>query len=194
MVIRTASKAVVSQEICGFESHLHRMETIILPGYSFKNKDWAHQISSELAPEVNSIVFSWSHWENPGAKPDWQKEAEGIIKLANGQEINLLAKSLGTLVAMLVLAPGAKVNKLILCGVPVLDFQEGDDKLYEVLKNFPSEDILCIQNENDNHGSFVQVEKFLHSINSQINVISKSRDDHEYYYGEDFKSFLAPKS
>lgn len=170
------------------------MQTIILPGYSLKNKDWAHQISTELAPEVESIVFYWSHWEDPEVKPDWQEEAGGVIRSAGGEEFNLLAKSLGTLVSMLVLAKGAKVNKLILCGIPVLDFQEGDDKLYDVLKDFPGENILCLQNKNDNHGSYGQVEKFLHSINSTIKIVSKPRDDHEYYYSEDFKQFLAPKS
>lgn len=170
------------------------MQTIILPGYSIKNKDWAHQISSELAPDVGSIVFYWSHWEDPEVKPEWQKEAEGVIKSAGGEEFNLLAKSIGTLVSMLVLAQGAKVNKLILCGVPILDFQEGDDKLYGVLKDFPTENILCFQNENDNHGSFAEVEKFLHLINPEIKILSKPRDDHEYYFSEDFKQFLALQS
>lgn len=170
------------------------MKTIILPGCSLKNKGWAYQTSTELVPKANSIVFYWSHWEDPEVKPEWQKEAEGVIKSAGGEEFNLLAKSIGTFVSMFVLARGAKVNKLILCGVPVLDFQEGDEKPYEVLRDFPAENILCLQNENDNHGSYREVEKFLHSINPEIKIVSKPRDDHEYYYSADFKRFLAPES
>lgn len=97
------------------------MKTIILPGYSLKNKGWAHQTSTELVSKANSIVFYWSHWEDPEVKPEWQKEAEGVIKSAGGEEFNLLAKSIGTFVSI-------------------------------------------------------------------------PRDDHEYYYSEDFKRFLAPES
>ena len=81
-------------------------------------------------------------------------------------------------------------NKLILCGIPVDDFLAGDDKLYEALKSLPAEKILVIQNENDNHGSFMKVEALIHQINPQIKVISMPRDDHDYPYPEDFREFL----
>lgn len=167
------------------------MRTIILPGYSIKNKDWAEAVKKDLEPEVPVEVFYWKHWTEPDAPKDWEAESNKVVSLAEGGELNILAKSIGTYVAMMVLARGAKVNKLILCGVPVLDFQKGDDKLYGVLKDFPAENILCIQNENDNHGSFAEVEKFLHSINPEIKIVSKPRDGHEYYYSEDFKQFLS---
>src|SRR3989344_758063 len=165
------------------------MQTIILPGYSLKNKDWAEQVKQELGSETR--VVYWPHWENPETKTDWEQLASELAA-KNTEEVNIVAKSVGTLVAMLLLRNGVKIKKLVLCGVPVIDFQEGDEKLFDALKGFPSENILCIQNENDNHGSFAEVEKFLHSINPQIKIVSKPRDDHEYYYSEDFKQFLAP--
>lgn len=166
------------------------MQTLILPGYSAKNKDWAEETQKQLSPTLEAKVIYWPHWEDENTKSDWQKEAEKIINHPD-PKINLLAKSIGTLVAMLVLekAPD-KVNKLILCGVPLYDFLEGDPLHYKVLKKFPVEKLFCIQNEKDNHGSFEDVQKFLKAINPKTQVISKPREDHEYSYSEDFSIFF----
>ena len=83
-----------------------------------------------------------------------------------------------------------QINKIILCGIPIADFLPGNDQYYDALKAKPPENVLCIQNENDKHGSFISIKNFIHSINPNIKVISKPAADHNYPYNEDFVTFL----
>lgn len=168
------------------------MQTLILPGYSLKNKGWAEEIKRQLDDKLTSKVIYWPHWETGQSEDNWiEKEAEKIIGTIHGGNINLIAKSIGTMVAMIVLKRKQElVNRLILCGIPLNDFLPGNEKYYEVLKGFLVERILCIQNSGDNHGSHPAVEKFIQAINPEIRVVSKERDDHEYPYPEDFIDFL----
>ena len=168
------------------------MQTIILPGFSSKNKSWAEEIKDVLALTNPTTVVNWTHWETGETAPDWMnQEINKIIDLIQDKPVNLLAKSIGTLIAMMVLEKKpALINKIILCGIPVLDFHSGDEKQYKILKTFPSDKIICFQNESDNHGSYYEVEKFLHSINPAIKIISKPRSDHEYPYAEEFSDLL----
>lgn len=166
------------------------MDTLIIPGFSLKNKDWAEEVQKNLDP-INIRIHYWSHWETGQAEDSWiDKETKKIINREN-LTINVIAKSIGTLAAMKILKLRPKlINKIILCGIPLNDFHPGDESVYEVLKLLDEKNILCIQNENDNHGTFFDVEKFVHAINPNIKIISKSRSDHDYPYFEDFAEFL----
>lgn len=168
------------------------METIVLPGYSLKNKAWAEEVQTFLNPKFPTTVVNWTHWETGNAESGWiEKEAEKIVGLIQNKQVNIVAKSIGTAVAMevLKLKPGS-VDRVILCGVPVRDFEKGDEIFYEPLRTFSEGKILCIQNSDDPHGSYTEAEKFLHSINSRLVIISKPRSDHEYPYTDDFINFL----
>ena len=168
------------------------METIILPGFSLKNKAWAEEVQTILGSRFPATVVNWEHWKTGNAESGWvKKEAEKIVGLIQDRRVNLIAKSIGTAVAMgvLKLKPDS-VDRVILCGVPVRDFEKGDEIFYESLRTFPEDKILCIQNSDDNHGSYAEAEKFLHLINSRFTVVSKPRSDHEYPYTEDFINFL----
>lgn len=168
------------------------METTILPGFSPKNQQWAEETRDELKSlGVVSTVY-WEHWQTGKAEPDWiNKEIEKLLVSLQGKQVNIIAKSVGTIVAMGILKknPGL-INKIILCGIPVRDFAEGDEKEYRVLQNFPEDNILCIQNSYDNHGSYQEVEKLIHSINPNFKIVSKPRSDHEYPYTSEFLAFL----
>lgn len=166
------------------------MDTLILPGFSLKNKDWAEEVQKNLAP-INLRIHYWFHWETGQVEDGWiDKETEKIINREN-LTINVIAKSIGTLVVMEILKSKPKLmKKIVLCGIPLNDFHPGDEKFYEELKLLDGKNILCIQNENDNHGTFSDVEKFVHSINPNIKILSKPRSDHEYPYFEDFVDFL----
>ena len=167
------------------------MERLILPGFSAKNKIWAEEIKENLGAEIPTVVINWAHWETGQAEKGWiGKEAEKILQEYEGQKVNLIAKSVGTAVAMAILRKPNFVDKLILCGVPLLDLDDEDKKYYEVLKDFPTDQILCIQNSDDNHGTYEEVKAFLASINPQIPIITKPRSDHEYPYPDDFRQFL----
>ncbi|KKU56702.1 hypothetical protein A3H89_03210 [Candidatus Amesbacteria bacterium RIFCSPLOWO2_02_FULL_48_11] len=168
------------------------MQTIILPGYSPKNQAWAEETQSALDSTTPAIVINYAHWETGTADPDWlDKETRKLIDFVDSRQVNILAKSIGTAVAMGVLKQKPDlVNKVIFCGIPILDFKPGDETYYQPLKTFPSDKILCIQNADDNHGGYTQAEKFLHSLNPNLKIISKPRSDHEYPYIEDFIAFL----
>ena len=165
------------------------MKKYILPGFSKKNKDWVDQVSGELSQGVG--VY-WKHWDNNKPEENWiENEAQNIINNSNGEKFNIIAKSAGTLVCMSLLRTHPDlVNRVILCGIPIEDFQPGDEDRYEPLRNFPTEKILCIQNVLDNHGTYEKIEVFIHRINKNIIIVSKTRGDHEYPYIEDFESFI----
>jgi predicted alpha/beta hydrolase family esterase len=167
------------------------MRTIILPGFSIKNREWAEEIKKNLDVTFPTTVYYWKHWETNKTENDWiNQEAQRV--LINTQEVvNIIAKSIGTVVAMVVLKlKPDSVNKIILCGVPIRDFLKGDEKYYEILTGFPSEKFICFQNKEDKHGSYKEVKKFLLSINQKLDIVSKPRSDHEYPYAKDFMDFL----
>lgn len=167
------------------------MNTIVLPGYSSKNKDWLDELrqKSDIKP-LDTI--EWAHWKGENPDPNWIKsEVAKIISSYANQKVNVIAKSLGTLIAMNVLNQKLDIfNKIILCGIPINDFESGDAESYEILEKLPSNKIICIQNNNDFHGNLDQIRKLLNSVNPDIQLISKESADHNYPYYEDFRSFL----
>ncbi|HSX48856.1 MAG TPA: hypothetical protein VLE44_01200 [Candidatus Saccharimonadales bacterium] len=161
------------------------MRTIVLPGYSLKNKDWAYEVRNKLQGDVE--VAEWAHWSDENEKWNPQKEAERIASKVGEETVNIIAKSLGTLVACF-LIPNIKVNKIIFCGIPLNDMGENDYSQYKILSKL--ENIIIFQNDNDAHGNFLQVKEFVGKINSGIKIIEKIGDTHDYPYYEDFKKFL----
>ncbi|KKT73934.1 MAG: hypothetical protein UW69_C0052G0007 [Microgenomates group bacterium GW2011_GWA2_44_7] len=168
------------------------METLILPGFSLKNKDWAEETKIKLSSYLPATVIYWDHWTTGFTESNWiEKEVKKIADTIGNMQVNILAKSIGTAISLQVIKQKPNsVNKLILCGIPTRDLNPGDQIYYVPLKSFPPDQVLCLQNENDNHGSYAEAEKFIHSLNPDLKVISKPRSDHEYPYSDDFISFL----
>lgn len=171
------------------------METIILPGFSPKNKGWAYSMKMDLEPDFPCRVIEWGHWykasEGSAVKAWLDRESAKVIKAIDGKVVNVLAKSIGTFVIVnILLSERRLVNKLILCGIPLKDIEERYKYMYQVLTGFNSSNLLCIQNENDPHTSAKALEEFLDTINPEIKVFSKPREDHEYPYSSDFINFL----
>ena len=169
------------------------METIILPGFSLKNKAWAEEIQKGLSLIFPTSIVNWPHWETGKTEANWiEKEAEKIAYSIQSRQVNIVAKSIGTAVSMVILNSKPElINKIILCGIPIRDFLKGDEKYYEPLRKFQLDKVLCIQNKDDNHGSYEDVEKFLHSLNPNLKIISQPRADHEYPYLDIFIDFLS---
>lgn len=145
----------------------------------------------EMAGKITATGIYWQHWDS-GPKAGWiEDEAERFVKGLGGEKVDIVAKSAGTMVCMAIIKLRPElVNKVILCGIPLDDFLSGDEKRYEVLKNFPTEKLLCLQNENDNHGAYSEVRNFVQNINPEIRIITKPRYDHDYPYYKDFVDFL----
>lgn len=168
-----------------------KMLTLVLPGGSAKNKEWAQKTAQGL--DLGHIVrpVLWEHWDNPDMPFDPKDKAGELLEVAMDDSLNIVAKSIGTLVAVYILQDNPdRIKKLILCGIPLHDLSESDLKNYEVLKNFPTEKIVCFQNADDPHASYIEVEKFLKEINPKIKIISKSRNDHDYPFYSEFQGFL----
>jgi predicted alpha/beta hydrolase family esterase len=77
---------------------------LILPGYSSKNKDWVDQTADSLKNSFLPIAVYWPHWINPQKSAWIENEVEKLLpELASHNPTYLVAKSVGTLVAMQVL-------------------------------------------------------------------------------------------
>jgi pimeloyl-ACP methyl ester carboxylesterase len=162
------------------------MQTLILPGYSEHNKTWVDEVAKNL--KFNGIIrpFYWAHWTDETNKFDAKEKANLIAKHIKGDNINIIAKSLGTLVAsyLYLLIPN-QIEKIIFCGIPLTSLN--DDEL-EVIKSCISKNdqkFLGFQNVGDPHGNFEEVKDF-------GNILMRSRDDHEYPYFDEFNNFLTP--
>lgn len=166
------------------------MKTVILPGFSQKNLPWAEEVVDNLGEDTT--IIHWPHWETGKVVGGWKEDkVDEISKEFEGQKINIIAKSVGTIVAMMVLIKNSEIiNKVILCGIPASYFEEGNENLFEVLRNFSSQNILCVQNDNDPFASYKDIEKLIHSIKLDIEVISKPLSTHDYPYFDDFKNFF----
>ncbi|HBC72991.1 MAG: hypothetical protein UX91_C0006G0183 [Candidatus Amesbacteria bacterium GW2011_GWB1_47_19] len=167
------------------------MNTLILPGFSPQNQSWAESVRTQLHLSGESVV-SWHHWTSGRPEPDWvERETSEIIDRIVMEQVSLLAKSIGTLIAMRVIkAKPDLIHKVLLCGIPVNDFRPGNAAEYEILKQFSVNKCLCLQNRDDPHGSFDQAETLIHAVNPHIPVLSRPGQDHEYPYFDDFRSFL----
>lgn len=168
------------------------MITVILPGYSPHNKDWAVETSKSLNLNHEIRPIFWDHWTDAEIPFDPKDKAQEIVDVAMSDFLNIIAKSIGSLVAAhIVKAIPGRIEKLILCGIPLNDMTEADiEVIREALHEFPAKKILCIQNEDDPHGNFDQLKAFLAKVNGEIKIISKDRNDHEYPYYSDFENFL----
>lgn len=170
------------------------MTTFILPGVSEHNKDWAQEVKARLEPEFPCKVVYWKHWETGIKEPGWiEEEAEKIIKeITSGNGVNIIAKSAGTAVAMIVLQKASRlVARIILCGIPIADFNGDDEKYYSSLASFPPENVLVVQNELDPHSFGREVKRLLLAINPNIKFLVKPGvATHDYPYFEDFRAFF----
>jgi predicted alpha/beta hydrolase family esterase len=168
------------------------MVTVILPGYSVHNKEWLEETAQKINAEGEIRAIYWDHWTEPDKKLDPKEKARIIDDIAGVRMTDIIAKSIGTLVAahMIVKSPD-KIRKVIFCGIPLKDMAGDDKEVVKLAMKLISPDkMICIQNEYDPHGSFEQAKKFFSDIDSKIQVISKNRDDHEYFYQDEFKNFL----
>jgi pimeloyl-ACP methyl ester carboxylesterase len=163
------------------------MITFILPGYSLKNKEWLEECAMSLKVEGTIRPVFWEHWNDPDEKFKPKEKASLIARHAKGDKVNIIAKSIGSLVAAYIIEQiPDQINKVIICGIPLTDLKEGED-IIKVLETLDPAKIICFQNEFDPHGSFTEVRAFLPE---KIKVVSKERSDHHYPYYTEFNEFL----
>ena len=167
------------------------MKTIILPGYSTRNKDWAEEMKKKMDLDQEVLVHEWQHWTEGNFS--FKQELEKILEEIGEGKVNILAKSVGTRVAMLLFQkiPG-QINKVVLCGIPTRGKAKDTVDLYtRGLSSLDPRQIICFQNISDPLAPFKDIETFVHSIEKRIKVVEKPRKDHHYPYPDDFRGFIA---
>lgn len=163
------------------------MQTIILPGFSVKNKQWVDETANNL--EIDGVIrpIHWDHWVDEKEKFDIKEKATVIARHARGEKINIVAKSIGTLVASLIIQKiPDQIERVIFCGIPVNDLTEDDLLQIKKAIGILKDRIIIYQNSNDPHGSYDQVKKF----ELDFKLIEKPSYNHEYPYFEEFNEYL----
>lgn len=165
------------------------MQTVILPGHSDKNKEWTDLVSVRLTVEGQIRPMFWDHWLDPMQLFYPREKATLIARHSKGDKINIVAHSVGTLVASyLILEIPEQINKVILCGIPLNDISlEEKDDLKKALGVLPKDKLICYQNSSDPHGTYPELKKFLPA---DIDIVEKTSTDHRYPYFEEFNKFL----
>jgi hypothetical protein len=171
------------------------MKTIILPGQSVKNKEWAQEVKSKL--ESNQLVcetIEWTHWNHKiEGEFDTAGDLQRVKELIGEQKVNILAKSIGTFITAYLLDQiPSQLNKLVLCGIP-LNFLKNhflDEDYFKVIKKANGKNITVLQNTADPLGSFEEIEKVFKKTNPEIKVLERKRDDHSYPHYQDFVDLL----
>jgi hypothetical protein len=161
------------------------MLTLILPGLSPHNKDWAIQTKENLKLPSEIVACEWKHWKTGGAL-DVDYEAGQIISLIGSQRVNFIAKSAGTSVFMRVLPKIInRVEKIILCGIPMYppEYLRG-------LTLLTKGSVEMFQNSGDPLVPYKLIEKYIHTLDKDIPVIEKQAETHDYPYFTDFQKFL----
>ncbi|MFH1970820.1 MAG: alpha/beta hydrolase [Patescibacteria group bacterium] len=165
------------------------MKTIILPGFSAHNKEWTDDLKKNLKLSHQIEIIDWEHWKSGGGLK-LKKEMEKIDRIVEKDKFNIIAKSVGTMVALRAIDKYKKqVNKVILCGIPSIS-DKRMDIFKSLIKDFDHNNIICFQNSFDPFVSFKDLKSKIHKINSKITVSEKSAKNHDYYYFEDFQKFL----
>lgn len=165
------------------------MKTLILPGFNIKNREWAKACADNLV-NFNPEIVEWQHWQSGDPHDfDFVNEAKVMLELASGEPVNIVAKSIGTLVVMHFIKLGGQINKLILCGIPLRDIEK-EKQDYQVINDVPSKKILWLQNEFDPHGTLTECNQFRQDFGINIVVLKKLRDDHDYPFFSDFVAFF----
>ncbi|OGM57526.1 hypothetical protein A2955_04225 [Candidatus Woesebacteria bacterium RIFCSPLOWO2_01_FULL_37_19] len=168
------------------------MKTVILPGYSKHNREWAEDVARKLKLGHKIVVHEWKHWSSKGGF-SLKSEVAKILEEVGNEKVNIIAKSVGVFVALnLIPKIPTKVNKVIFCGIASVVAEDRSALLETSLLEIPVEYFLCIQNEHDKYVPFAQANEFYHAVEPKLKVISKPRSDHNYPYFEDFQKFLKP--
>jgi pimeloyl-ACP methyl ester carboxylesterase len=165
------------------------MKTIILPGYSPKNKEWAENIKKEISFS-DVLVHEWRHWEMGSFNINY--EIGQIMEKIGDGKANIIAKSVGTRVAIHLLERSPDIiNKLVLCGIPTKGENEKTFELYKNgLGNISPERVEVFQNVKDYFASYENIVTFIGKINKKIKITKMPRSDHHYPYPIEFEKFL----
>jgi hypothetical protein len=164
------------------------MMTLILPGYSPSNRNWAISIKEHLKLPGSVVVHEWRHWQ--GGSFNLKCEVSEILTIIGTDKVNFIAKSVGTRVLMSAI-PEIKdqVEKVVLCGIPVdpIRYVKG-------IKQIGNKNLLIIQNSKDPFIPYKLIKTYIGLIDKKIKVVEKKAANHDYPYYSDFQEFLTSQN
>lgn len=165
------------------------MITFILPGFSVDNKLWLEKCAESIETKGYTRPIYWDHWDDPDQKFDAKEKADLISRHSKGDKINIIAKSIGSLVAAYIIEQiPTQINKVVICGIPLNDIKESEkESIKKALEGLDSKKLICFQNADDPHGSYQEVKDFLPET---VEIVSKDRNDHDYPYYSEFEDHL----
>ncbi len=165
------------------------MKIIIVPGNSFKNKEWARKLEKFLRLKKKHDVLSveYSHWSSKENVINIEEEAVRLGNLLSpSEEYLVVAKSAGILVSLRAFLSG-KINpkSFVFLGLPLRWAIEKEINMELMFHKF-STSALLIQNDKDPIASASEVHKFLKKLKppKDVRLIEISGDTHDY---DDFK-------
>ncbi|OGM30149.1 hypothetical protein A2630_02940 [Candidatus Woesebacteria bacterium RIFCSPHIGHO2_01_FULL_44_10] len=167
------------------------MITFILPGYSPSNRQWAEEVANKLqvTGEIRPII--WDHWDDSNAVFKPEEKVQMLIGIMAGGSANIIAKSIGTLVASLLISQIPKqITKVIYCGIPSGNFKNYQEVYTKAMTFLPADKILVLQNQADPLGSFEVTQAAIQQTNPKITVKSMPASDHNYPYFDEFQKFI----
>lgn len=166
------------------------MRTILLPGFSAHNLEWAKEVKEKVKLSEKIIIHEWRHWTKGGGLV-LKYETAGIIKkIGQERKVNIIAKSVGIRVCLTLLVTiPEKLNQIILCGVPTIS-DAFLDLAQKALNNIDPKMVTVIQNTADPLASFAKVYKLIQKVNPKIKVIEKEGENHSYPYFADFEQIF----
>ena len=162
------------------------MLTLVLPGYSIKNRDWLFKTKEYLRVQGDKEAYEWRHWSS-GAEMDVSEETDILLRIVGKEKVNFIAKSIGTKVLMsLIPKIHEQINKVILCGIPIDPI-----KHLQGIRMINKKNLWVFQNSQDPLMSYKVIENYIHLIDKDIQVIEKISSIHDYPYYEDFNKLLS---
>ncbi len=172
------------------------MVYLYLPGYSPENQDEMQSNTAVLTQaRLKVIQHPYAHWQNPNAA--WNVDAEVAkavqeLGIRGTEPVGIIAKSIGTHVAMKLLAKvQGRIRKVVLMGIPVNDLDHSEQSAYTILSR-QTIPVTVIQNAHDPHGSSNQITALLQNVDCDL--IVKESSDHLYYYPQDILQSLVSKA
>jgi len=140
------------------------MKAIFLPGNSLRNKEWVEELEKNLRILFDETKIQYySHWETGEKHANIEHETSILLdKVGDEDDWVVIAKSIGTNIALEAIKKGMKPQKIIFLGFP-LKFFDDNDLRKEVISmiNSVKSQIMFLQNSNDSFGSSDELEKFL---------------------------------
>ncbi|MEM8895864.1 MAG: hypothetical protein AAGC88_14880 [Bacteroidota bacterium] len=173
---------------------------IVLPGNGARNQMWGEECVEAYGAWFDDVHMQYySHWESDEKNLDWQTEIEKLRVVKDTwddeDEVFVIAKSIGTLVALTATAEQAIVpEKGVFFGMP-LDLAAA--ALYQndwtPLSGF-SAPLLVFHNDNDPTTSYKFTKAKLHELQPTVTLVTLASDTHDYLdfsdYADQVKEFL----